>query len=380
MRGFSVLALALAVTVAAAPLGAQATRAVDGRVIRPGGDSTVGVGGAWVVLHRVGKDSAGALDSTRTRPDGRYLFRYRPSGDTAAVYFVSTSRGGVAYFTPPLRAEVVRGSQADMLVYDTTSAPVRISVMGRHVIVTAPDTAKANVRTVVEVYEISNDSSVTRVSRDGGATFEVPLPTGVERITAGDGDISGDAVALEGGRVRVTAPLAPGLRQFSFFYDLPASRDVIDFVAGAAVPVLEVLIEDPRGNATGAGLTAVTPVLVEERPFRRFLAQEVADTATFRIIAPGPAVTGLRMMLVVTAVGAALLLGLGMAFMRKGPAAFARRRDVDPESLALAIAALDAKYERIAHPTEAQKAEHHLARARLKGRLSEALARRDGLR
>jgi len=51
----------------------------------------------------------------------------------------------------------------------------------------------------------------------------------------------------------------------------------------------------------------------------------------------------------------------------------------DPEALALAVAALDAAYEAIPAPTEQQKAEHYLERARLKGRLAAALAKRDGL-
>jgi 2-methylcitrate dehydratase PrpD len=88
----------------------------------------------------------------------------------------------------------------------------------------------------------------------------------------------------------------------------------------------------------------------------------------------------LRLMLIVTAVGAAMLLGLGMFVMRSGPGGFTRRREDDPEALALAVAALDAAYAGLSAPTEQQKAEHYLARARLKGRLTNALAKRDGLR
>jgi hypothetical protein len=65
--------------------------------------------------------------------------------------------------------------------------------------------------------------------------------------------------------------------------------------------------------------------------------------------------------------------------VRRGPQAFAKRRTTDPESLALEIAALDEAYARIAEPTEEQKGEHYLKRAQLKGRLSAALAKRDGL-
>lgn len=366
-------------------LHAQAAteRMINGRVVRPAGEGLAGVSGAWAVLHRVGTDTAGPLDSVRTRANGAYRFRYRPSGDTAAVYFVSTNHGGVAYFTPPLMdtgATPVEGGPAELVVYDTTSAPIPIEVRGRHVIITAPDADDDESRNVVEVYEISNDSTLTRVAGPDGATFEAPLPSGVTQVAMGDGDISMNAIRVVDGRVRISAPLAPGIKQFSFYYRLPVSSEPVAFALERDVPVLEVLVEDPRGTATGAGLVEVSPAVVDQRPFKRFLSQDPTAGAAFSVTAPGDAGrSGLRIMLVVTAIGAAMLLGLGMAFMRKGPAAFARRRDGDPEALALAIAALDARFEAIASPTKEQRAQHFVERAQLKGRLSAALARRDEL-
>ncbi|MFL5571889.1 MAG: hypothetical protein ACJ78R_00085, partial [Gemmatimonadaceae bacterium] len=60
------------------------------------------VSGAWVVLHRVGPDRAGPLDSTLSDARGRYSFNYVRSGSDDAIYFVSASYDGIAYFTPPL--------------------------------------------------------------------------------------------------------------------------------------------------------------------------------------------------------------------------------------------------------------------------------------
>ena len=375
---------AFALVFSPARVAAQsAERRIEGRITLPGATSAgAPVRGVWVTLHRVGSDAAGPLDSTRTRADGGYAFRYRPTGDTLAVYFVSTSRGGVSYFTPPAREPSVRGGLADILVFDTTGAPVPISVRGRHVIFTSAESSDGSTRTVIEAYELSNDSSVTRVARGiDGFTFEAPLPPGVLAITPGQGDVSSDAVAVVNGRVRVTAPLAPGLKQVTFSYEVPVSTVPTEVLVDAPVTVLEVLIEDPRGDAAGAGLTQVDPVEIDGRPFRRFLAQDARAAQTFRISTPEPSsARGLRLMLIVTAVGAAMLLGLGMVFMRQGPAGFARGREENPEALALAVAALDASYERVAHPTDQQKAEHYLARARLKGHLSASLAKRDGLR
>lgn len=370
----------IGIVLAGGALGAQSPeRVIAGRVVLPAATATRPVRDAWVVLHRVGSDTAGPLDSMRTRADGGYRFRYRPTGDSAAIYFVSTNRGGVAYFTTPTRESDARGDAAELFVYDTSSAPIPLAVRGRHVIVTAPE--GEDVRTVIEVYELSNDTTLTRVARGrDGFTFDAPLPAGVSRVTGGEGDVSPDAIRAAGGRALVNAPLSPGLKRVSFFYEVPADAAPIELLVETRVPVLEVLVEDANGSVEGAGLVAVDPVTVEGRPFRRYLAQDVPAAQTFRVTAPGtPGTATLRVMLIVTAVGAAMLLGLGAAFLRGGPGAFARARNRDPEALALEIAALDQRFEAIPAPTEQQKAEHFLARARLKGQLADSLAKRDGL-
>jgi hypothetical protein len=382
VRALILVALAVLPLLADAAAAQAPDRSLGGRITRPGrGDAQLPVAGEWVVLHRVGVDAANPIDSMRTRADGTYAFRYRATGDTNAVYFVSTSRGGVAYFTPPTRERAVQGGMADLMVYDTTSTPIPITVRGRHLIFTAPDSAQP-LRSVIEVFELSNDSSRTRVPGAGQRpTFEVALPPGVTQVLGGQGDISPEAVRADEGRVRVWAPLAPGIKQFSFTYDLPLSQASLSVLLEESVPVMEVLVEDPRGTASGGGLIEVDPVQIDGRPFKRFLAQDIVAPVEITVTAPGRQGSGtsLRLMLILTAVGAAMLLGLGMAFLRGGPRAFSRTKVVTPEALALEIAALDATFERLDAPTEEQKAEHYLKRAQLKGRLSAALAKQDGL-
>ena len=361
----------------------DAPRVIEGRLTRPGpAGRELPVANEWVILHRVGPDNAAPLDSMRTRANGAYAFRYRASGDANAVYFVSAMRGGVAYFTPPTREAEVRGGMANLAVFDTTSRAIPIAVRGRHLIVTAPDSASGTTRTVIEVYELSNDSTLARVPGQAmRPTFESPLPAGVDRVSGGQGDVSPDALRADDGRVRVWAPIGPGLKQLSYSYDIPATQLHLAVPIETEIPVLEVLVEDSRGTAIGADLVEVDPVQVDGRPFRRFLAQDVQPPALVEVTTPGAqaGLGGLRVMLLLTAVGAAMLLGLGMSFLRGGPRAFARRRVSTPESLALKVAALDAAFEALAAPTEQQKAEHYVKRAQLKGRLSATLAKRDGL-
>ena len=117
------------------------------------------LGNQWVVLHRVGRDRSGPLDSMRTSARGTFAFRYRATGDSAAIYFATTSYGGIVYPTAPFRGPVVSGDDASITVFDTTSGPVAIKVGGHHIIVGAP---QANGRRPVgEVYDLQNDSTVT---------------------------------------------------------------------------------------------------------------------------------------------------------------------------------------------------------------------------
>lgn len=383
--GFRLCVVVVSLGGAVAPALAQSgTRVIEGTVTRPlGGGRTAPVSGEWAVLHRVGPDAAAPIDSMRLRGNGTFAFRYQATGDSTAVYFVSTTRGGVAYFTPPTREDAVRGGMADLTVFDTTSGPVPITVRGRHLIVTAPDSSNtAGLRSVIEVYELSNDSILTRIAgADGTPVFDVPAPDGVTAVAGGQGDISPEAIKLEDGRVRVYAPIAPGIKQFSFSYELPASQPALAVHVETDVPVMEVLVEDPNGTATGGELKEVDPVQVDGRPFKRYLGENTKPPAVIEVTMPGvqDASRSIRVALVVIATGAAMLLGLGLAFVRRGPQGLARKRATDPETLALEIAALDEAYARLSEPTEQQRGEHYLQRAQLKGRLSAALAKRDGL-
>lgn len=354
-------------------------RSIAGRVLLPGGGANGSpVAGAWVTLHRVGPDAAGPIDSMRTTREGRYDFRYRATGDTSAIYFVSTSRGGVAYFTPPVREAAVRGGIAEIQVHDTTSAPLAIRTVGRHLIITAPDSATRTTRTVVEIYELSNDSSRTRVAAGpNGFTFDAVLPAGVTEVTPGPGDVSPEAIRVVEGRVRVSAPLSPGVRQIAFSYEVPANRDPLEFLVESPVALLEVLVESPEAIASGGRLVADAPVQIEGRPFKRFEAKDVAAAQTITVTLPsGGAGRKNRVMLIVALVGGALAIALLLALRRSLTAPRTRRGGDDAEAIALEIAALDAAFERRSAPTEGERTEYALARRQLKDRLDDVLANR----
>lgn len=352
-------------------------RTVQGRVLRSGMGREQPLAGAWVVLHRVSTDHAAPLDSVRTDAAGRFRFAYRTSGEPRAVYFASSSYGGVAYFTAPLTTPAVRGAAAELIVHDTSSAPVPIRVRARHLVLSAP---RDRQRTVLEVFELSNDSTVTRVAAgDTGVVWQSELMDDARNAHVGQADFSEEAVRFEQGRVRLTAPFAPGLKQFSFSYEVPAENDYA-FRVTVPTEVLEVLVEDALGRAEGAGLASAGPSSVSGRTFARFLGQDAAPGMVVRITAPGEQSMSrdrVRVLAIMTALGVALLVGLARAMLRRP----ARRPTAaeDAATLRTRLAALDQSFANIAAPTAEQRADHYEARARLTQDISNAVAREQGL-
>ena len=250
------------------------------------------VSGAWVVLHRVGPDRAGPLDSLRSDASGRYRFEYVRSGSEDAVYFVSAMHGGVAYFTPPLTERRIGGRAGEIAVFDTTSRRVPISIRGHHVVISAVDTRAS--RAIVEVFELSNDSSVTRVAANetpDGATWNTRLLPNASNFRVTQGDIAADGARFADGVVSIFAPLAPGVKQVSFSYSVPASAFPLRLPAAGRTDVYEILIEDESGSVTGPQIREMDPVNVEGRSFRRFLAADVPQSSIAVIDLP-PATAG----------------------------------------------------------------------------------------
>jgi hypothetical protein len=253
----------------------------------PGGDSVVAVAHAWVTLHRVGTDHAGPVDSTHTSSSGTYTFAYKRTGASDAIYFVSSSHDGVAYFSHPLTAGRETGDDGEIVVFDTTSRQVPMTVRGRHLIVSRP--ASDGLRTVTEVFEISNDASVTRIAPNdspAAAVWSSLIPQSASAPVVADGDIPAAAVQFAASRALVYAPFAPGLKQFAFHYDLPADAFPLKVPIEGGAVVLEVLVEDPAATATGARLKSVAPVAIEGHQFHRYLAQDVPTNAVAVVSVP----------------------------------------------------------------------------------------------
>jgi hypothetical protein len=280
------------------------------------------VAGAWVVLHRVGPDRAGPLDSIRSDPRGRYSFNYVRSGSEDAIYFVSASYDGIAYFTPPLAEGKVSGDDGEVSVFDTTSHPVPITLRGHHVVVSAVD---ANgLRSVVEVYDLSNDSTVTRIAPTDtpkDATWQTHVPPNLNNFQVTQGDIPASAVFYAKGIVSVYAPIAPGIKQLSFSYSLPAKSFPLSLPLEKETGIYEMMIEEKAGSVTGPHVREVDPVTVEGRNFRRFLASDMPENSVAVIDLPPPptdrAIDPRYMVAITLLIGGTMVVALARALRRR---------------------------------------------------------------
>ena len=290
--------------------------------MRPGTDRLEPVTGAWVVLHRVGPDSAGPLDSVRSDPRGHYSFNYTRTGSSDAIYFVSASHDGIAYFTPPLAEGKVSGNDGEITVFDTTSGRVPMSLRGHHVVVSAAD-ANAR-RSIVEVYDLSNDSTLTRVAKGetpAGATWQAHVVNGIGDFKVSQGDVSAAAVSYANGVVSVFAPLAPGIKQLSFSYSLPAKSFPLKLPIETETGIYEILIEEKGGSVIAPHMKEMEPVTVDERNFRRFLGSDLPENSVAVIDLPAPPPThsiDSRFLVAITLViGGTMVLALAQALRRR---------------------------------------------------------------
>ena len=332
------------------------------------------VPGIVVTIHRVGADSSGPIDSVSTDARGAYRLAYRRFGSTEAIYFVSAVYRGIAYFSSPLRAAVTRGDDAEIVVFDTTTATVPFTVQGHHYVIGAA--RPTGQRDIVEVYEISNDTVVTAVGRDSlAAVWSAPLPPGFTNFTAASGDVAASSLRARDGRVELVAPFSPGVKQLSFTYTLDPKSFPLEITLDRPNALLEVLLEEAGAQVRSPLLRSEGSATTQGRTFKRFLGQNVPANERVRIDVPSSAAAARSSVVVALSVGLALAMvgALWVAYRRGGRVARVPRATESVESLAAAIAALDARHE--ASDPDLTTERYSAERAVLKARLSAVLAR-----
>jgi hypothetical protein len=372
------LALALAVTLltlVSLPLDAQQLSTAGGRVVIPRATDTVPLPHARLVLHRVGRDAQGPVDSMVADRSGGFRFRFK--ADTSAIYLLSSRYDGIEYFSPPVHTNPARPDTAITLqVYDTSST-TPIAVEARHIVVPRPGADGS--RPVLDLIVLRNDGLRARIAPDSAhPSWSLTLPPGSGEMQVGEGDVSPDAVARVGDTVRVLAPLAPGQKQLSIAYATVAVDGKLIFPIGPAETPLNLLVEEPGARVSGGALALADTQVIEGRTFRRYSGRVPAGRSVTLTVPVGPAAAARRILIGLVA-GLALALGAAAVWLVRRPRrSVSRAAAGQPDEagrLLDAIAVLDARYTgRAAEVPPDEWQRYADERATLKARLEHALA------
>ncbi len=342
---------------------------LDGRVLRVGQD-TAPASGSWVVLHRVGRDRQGPLDSVRTGNDGRFGFTY--PADTTGLHIITAEHAGIQYFSPPLSTNPAVPNQPLTLVVHDTSSSAPVELTSRFIVVSAPEAD--GFRTVVELLTITNQSAFTRVAPDSlTPTWSFGLPESTDRFVAEPGELSHEAVVQGPSAVSVFAPLAPGDRQLTLRYALPRADGTIVWPFSQRASGVELLVEEDAATVVAASLEQADSTTIDGRSFRRW-AGAVAAGDSILLKVPAPWKVGSAVLpVLVGLIALAMLWALWRALRSRGQMEEFRREG--PETLVDRIARLDAAH-RDASPDSPAASAYQVERARLKDALARLLAER----
>jgi len=366
---------ALALLLLSTPLTAVTAQSrAAGVVVRFTAADSQPVPGVRVVLHRVGRDRQGPLDSTVTDRRGRFRFVF--ATDTTALHLLTARYAGVQYFSEPVASNPARADTGLVVAVYDTSGTQPITLEARHIVVSAP--IEDGSRSVVELVSIANRGDRARVPIEGAPAWGMELPKGAFAFAAGEGDLSAGAVERRGDSVVVVAPIAPGERQLAVEYQLPPGIPGLTIRFGEAAELVNVLLEEDDARVEVASLEPADSVaLIQGREFRRWsgaMGRGAALRIAFRLRgAPGRG--ALAMLVGAVSVGLVAASIIALRRPRRAPVAVTP----GPDGLIDALAELDRRYAgRQDAVPEAEWDEYERRRADLKRSLADALAERRG--
>ena len=331
---------------------------------------SVPVPNARVVLHRVGREEQGPVDSMLTDAHGRFTFRFL--ADTTAIYLFSARHDGITYFATPVHTNPERPDTAIELVVNDTSSAGSVSVVSRNIVVSAPDENGA--RAVVEVIVLHNGAVTALVAADtADPVWAARIPHAATGLTAGEGDFSPAAVVRVGDSAAVFAPVPPGDKQVVLQYALPGDIARVEYRFDQPAALVNLMLEEKGARVLGGLREQADSQTIQGRGFGRWEgAVPAGAVVTIRL----PTAHRLGRW-ALAALVALMALGLAAGSRRVfRPAALPRTAGVESAaSLVDAIARLDAAHT-AEPPDPAGEVAYVAERDRLKARLVAALAQR----
>jgi hypothetical protein len=331
-------------------------------VIQVRGSDSIPVPRANVVLHRVGREVQGPLDSTRT--DSRGGFHFRFAADTSAIFLLSARFAGIEYFSPPVHTDSTLPDTALVLIVSDTSSSTPVVTASRHVVVSRPGAAGG--RAVLEIVVLENRTTLTRVASDTLSTsWSAATPRGAMGFQVGNGDFSPEAVRFTHDSVTLDAPIAPGEKRVIFSYLLPTKENRVSFPISDTIETLNLLVEESTADQRGVLIPADTE-RIEGRVFHRWTGSVIPGAKVELVFASTQAEWLLP--LLVGLVGSAFFTGY--LILRRRKVAIPSGAPVT-NPLVDQLARLDARYAGRENEVTAEEWAGYVAeRARLKSELA----------
>ena len=292
---------------------------VSGRVLRGdrGGD-TIPLAHAWVVLHKVTRETGGPVDSVRSDARGRYRIELR-NPDSNSVYVVSAWYDSLAYFSLPLNVTGRPAVHVEDIVTFLTSVngpPIRLARR----LATVAAAREDGTREILELLELENMGRTTRIAKDTLPTWAGRVPEGAGQFRGGQGDISPEAIVFRNDSVLVLGPIPPGpVKQLSYSYALPAGTRALVIPIDQPTVELNLLVEDTAAVVTAPKLESLGVQELEQRRFAAYRAGPLAPGDRVEIQVPA---TGFRAQTLLPYVIAVLAAGMVVALvwaLRKRP-------------------------------------------------------------
>jgi hypothetical protein len=226
----TVLSLILAALSATSVFAAPNDGTVSGNVLNKtsGGGSTEGT---TVILITFGRKEQAPLgqQTVQTDASGHYTFS-NVDRDPNNVYLTVAKYQNVNYPSDqPFQLQDQPSTQADITVYDATSADDGIQLESLNLLVMGAD---QGVVQCMEMGALLNNSDRTFVTADPqdqalANAIKFALPKGALSVQMQTGFSDQDVIPAIGG-IQVTSPIPPGRHQFAMSFQLPYSGSDVD--------------------------------------------------------------------------------------------------------------------------------------------------------
>jgi hypothetical protein len=386
-RAALLLAVVLLLT-AAAPVAAEPNDgSVSGQVVNKtaGGGSASGISVLLVTFGRKEQKPLGQR-TAQTDADGRYTF----SGldrDPNIVYITLARYQNVNYPTEqPFQLQDQASAQADIAVYETTTADDTIQLESLNLLVMGADQGIVQGMEMGALVNAGDRTFVTANPQDQALAraIKFALPSGAMNVQMQSGFNDQDMTAGVGG-VQVTSPVPPGRHQFAMSFQLPYNGSNVDVSLQVPYPTasFNVYLPDTGIRLDGSPLRAAGPAQLGGQSYALYSGTNLARSTLV-----GGQLSGLGSngaigtnQLALISLGVVLfVIGGGVLLfgsrVRPGTApSWAPSADTEQERLELVIklAALDERFA----AGDVSQAEYDAERARGKKRLRElTLARK----